>query len=118
MGMSDSQNQPPPSSHFLLPAVGRPHSFLLLYIGLVQKTENVANTASKHCHMETLPGELTLSGPKSKIPEDDLTGQVRTVDSQSGWEGSSTEEQGRALLGERGLVPSGSHNWCSWWKSD
>lgn len=46
--------------------------------------------------METLPGELTLSGPKSKIPEDDLTGQVRTVDSQSGWEGSSTEEQGRA----------------------
>lgn len=42
MGMSDSQNQPPPSSHFLLPAVGRPHSFLSLYIGLVQKTENMA----------------------------------------------------------------------------
>lgn len=41
-------------------------------------------TASKHCHMETLPGELTLSGPKSKIPEDDLTGQVRTVDSLAG----------------------------------
>ena len=52
--------------------------------------------------MDTLPGEPTRSGPKSKIPEDDLTGQVRTVDSQSGREGSSTKEQGRAPLGERG----------------
>lgn len=39
MGMSDSQNQPSPSSHFLLPAVGQSHSFLSLYIGLVQKTK-------------------------------------------------------------------------------
>lgn len=50
--------------------------------------------------METLPGELTLRGPKSIIPEDDLTGQVRTVDSQAGQEGSSTEEQGRPLPGK------------------
>ena len=45
--------------------------------------------------MEILPGEPTLRGPKSKIPEDDLTSQVRTVGSQDGREGSSTEEQGR-----------------------